>query len=38
VTCTGIGLTALRAWRGSVLPGAAAHLAYNALLAASAVF
>ena len=38
VTCTGIGLTALRAWSGSVLPGAAAHLAYNALLAASAVF
>lgn len=37
VTFTGLGLTSLRAWTGSVLPGAAAHLAYNALLAASAV-
>lgn len=37
VTLTGLGLTSLRAWSGSVLPGAVAHLAYNALLAASAV-
>lgn len=38
VTVTGIALTGLRAWTGSILPGAAAHLAYNALLAASEVF
>ncbi len=38
VTITGLGLTALRAASGSILPGAAAHLAYNTLLAATAVF
>ena len=38
VAFTGLGLTALRTWSGSILPGAAVHLAYNTLLAASAVF
>lgn len=38
VACTGLGLTGLRAWSGSILPGAAVHLAYNTILAASAVF
>jgi hypothetical protein len=38
VSCTALGLTALRTYSGSILPGAAVHLAYNTLLAASAVF